>query len=364
MFKVSLFISSARGGGAQKTIVNLAKGFVEQGLNVDLLLAKVEGPYLTEVPLSVQIINLNARRVLHALPVLIRYLCQAKPYAMLSALNYVNIIAIWAKLLSRVKIRLIVSEHNTLSQSTKSATSLKIKLMPLLIKCFYPRADAVVAVSRGVAEDLVAMTGISADKVKVIYNPVITPDLFAKAKEPLDHPWFQPGEPPVILSVGRLTKQKDFPTLIRAFAIVRKELPVRLMILGEGEDRQELELLVRELKLERDVALPGFDPNPYKYMKRSAVFVLSSRWEGLPTALIEAMACGCPIVATDCPSGPAEILEEGKWGRLVPVGKPEILAQAILDVLYNPPEPPPEMTLKRFSLEEVVTLYLQVLGII
>jgi glycosyltransferase involved in cell wall biosynthesis len=346
-------------------MVNLALGFVEQGLKVDLVLAKAEGPYLSRVPEEVRVVDLGARRVLYSLPGLVRYLRRERPQAMLSALNYANIVAIWAKLLVRVQTHLVVSEHNTLSCSTQNASSVRVKLLPLLIKIFYPYADAVVAVSHGVAEDLITMTGLPMEKVKVIYNPVITPELFAKAEEPLDHPWFRPGEPPVVLGVGRLTKQKDFPTLIRAFALVRKERPARLMILGEGEERPKLETLARELGIEEDFVLPGFVENPYKYMKRASAFVLSSRWEGLPTVLIEALALGVPVISTNCPSGPAEILEHGKWGCLVPVGEPHLLARDILEILQNDVRIPSHKTAwERFSKENAVIAYLQVLGII
>ena len=360
--KLALFLPSLRGGGAERVMVNLAQGFVERGLQVDLVLAKAEGSYLSQVPPEVRVVDLGARRVLYSLPGLVRYLRQERPQAMLSALNHANIVAIWAKMLARVKMRLVVAEHNTLSRSTENAPSVRAKFMPFLIKAFYPYADAVVAVSRGVAEDLIARTGLPAEKIKVIYNPVVTPELFTKAEEPLDHPWFRPGEPPVILGVGRLTKQKDFPTLIRAFALVRKERLARLMILGEGEERPNLEALVRELGLEEDVALPGFVENPYKYMKRAAVFVLSSRWEGFGVVLVEAMALGTPVIATDCPSGPAEILEDGRWGRLVPVGDHKALAEAILQVLKEEKVGASARALM-FSVERILKEYTNVLGV-
>ena len=363
--KLALFLPSLRGGGAERVMVNLARGFVERGLQVDLVLARAEGPYLSQVPKEVRVVDLGAQRVLHSLPGLVRYLREERPQAMLSALNHANIVAIWAKLLARVKTRLVVSERTTLSRSTENASSIRVKFIPFLVKAFYPYADVVVAVSRGVAEDLIARIGLTAEKIKVIYNPVVTPELFTKAEEPLDHPWFRPGEPPVILGVGRLTKPKDFPTLIRAFALVRKERPARLMILGEGEERPNLEALVRELGLEEDVALPGFVENPYKYMKRAAVFVLSSRWEGLPTVLIEAMALGTPVVATDCPSGPAEILEGGKWGRLVAVGNETSLARAIILALSKPVNAGElRSRAQLFSVDGVVQLYLDLLGVL
>lgn len=358
---IALFLPSLHGGGAEKVMVNLALGFVEQGLKVDLVLAKAEGPYLSRVPEEVRVVDLEARRVLYSLPGLVRYLRRERPQAMLSALNHANIVAIWAKLLARVQTRLVVSERTTLSRSIENASSVRVKLLPFLIKTFYPYADAVVAVSRGVAEDLVTTTKLPMEKIKVIYNPVITPELFAKAEEPLDHPWFRPGEPPVVLGVGRLTQAKDFPTLIRAFALVRKERPARLMILGEGEERPKLEALVRELGLEEDVALPGFVENPYKYMKRAAVFVLSSRWEGLPAVLIEAMALGTPVVATNCPSGPAEILEGGKWGRLVAVGDVNALAKAVEEMLIQPYSQLPREAWSKFALPTAIECYLKVL---
>jgi len=362
--RIALFLPSLRGGGAERVMVNLTRGFSERGLRVDLVLAKAEGPYLSQVPPEVRLVDLGARRVLYSLPGLVRYLRREQPQAMLSGPKHANIVAIWAKLLARVKMRIVVSEHNTLSRSTENAQLIRAKFMPFLIKTFYPYADAVVAVSRGVAEDLIARTGLPAEKMRVIYNPVITPELFAKAQEPLDHPWFRPDEPPVILGVGRLTAQKDFPTLIRAFALVRKERPARLMILGEGEERPKLEALVRDLGLENDVALPGFVDNPYKYMKRAAVFVLSSRWEGLPSVLIEALALGAPVVSTDCPSGPREILEDGRWGKLVPVGNPEALARGIIETFSNPAGSEDlQKRAKAFSLEKIVPQYLKVLKV-
>jgi len=346
-------------------MVNLARGFTKQGLQVDLVLAKAEGPYLSQVPKEVRVVDLGARRALCSLPGLVRYLRRERPQAMLSTLNHANIIALWAKKLARVPTRLVVREANTVSVEATNADTLKGKLMPHLIRIFYPWADAIVANSRGVAEDLMKLTDLPPDKIKVIYNPVVTPELFVKAEEPLDHPWFRPGEPPVILGVGRLTKQKDFPTLIRAFALVRKERPARLMILGEGEERPNLEALVRELGLEEDVALPGFVENPYKYMKRAAVFVLSSRWEGFGNVLVEAMALGTPVVATDCPSGPAEILEGGKWGQLVPVGNETSLARAIILALSKPVNAGElRSRAQLFSVDGVVQLYLDLLGVL
>ena len=359
--QVALFLPSLRGGGAERVMVNLARGFVEQGVRVDLVLARAEGPYLSQVSPNVRIVDLRAPRVLASLPGLVRYLRSERPAAMLSGLDHANVVALWARWLAGVPVRTVVSVHSTPSRAVAHAKSLRARIMPLWVRFFYPWADAIVAVSKGVADDLVRLTRLPKEKVRVIYNPVVTPELYWKADERLDHPWFAAGEPPVILSVGRLTEAKDFPTLIRAFALVHKERLARLMILGEGEERPKLEMLVRELGLESDVALPGFVENPYKYMKRAAVFVLSSRWEGLPTVLIEALALGTPVVSTNCPSGPSEVLEGGRLGRLVQVGSEDLLAKAIAETLVNPVRVS-EIAIKiKFGIETATDRYLSLM---
>jgi glycosyltransferase involved in cell wall biosynthesis len=183
---------------------------------------------------------------------------------------------------------------------------------------------------------LVSLFGIEPERVHVVYNPVVTDDIFDLARESVAHPWLAAKELPVILGVGRLEAQKDFTTLIHAFAIVRRERPCRLLILGEGNERPLLEATVHEVGLSTDVQLLGFVENPYAVMARSDVFVLSSRWEGFGNVLVEAMATGCSLVATDCPSGPREILQDGRLGPLVPPGDPAAMAAAILHSLQNP----------------------------
>ena len=358
--KVALFLPSLRGGGAERVMVNLARGFSEKGFDVDLVLAKAEGPYLSQVPPEVRVIDLHSSRVLASLPHLVRYLRRERPQAILSAMDHANVVAIWARKLARVQCRVVVTVHSTLSRATTNSSNFRGRLMPRLIRIFYPWADAVVAVSGGAAEDLAKTTGLPQERIQVIYNPIVTPEILEKAEEPLNHPWFAPGEPPVILSVGRLTKAKDYPTLVRAFALVRQELPARLMILGEGEERPKLEALVRELGLDDDVSLPGFVDNPYAYMARSAVFALSSAWEGLPTVLIEALAVGTSVVATDCPSGPREIATLTNACQLVPVGSPLDLAHAIVKSIRKPYiyEKP---NLEVFMISNVMNVYERIL---
>lgn len=363
--KIALFVPSLRGGGAERVMLNLACGLAERGFKVDLVLAKAEGPYLSEVAPGVRIVDFNARRVLYSLPQLMRYLRVDRPQALLSTLSHANIVAIWARMVTRVPVRLVIREANTPSPDAKGASTTRGRLMPAFMRLFYHYADAIVAVSWGVAEDLKKTTGVSDSKLRVIYNPVNTPELFKKASEELNHPWFLPAKPPVVLGVGRLTAQKDFATLIRAFALVRKERLARLMILGEGVERSGLEALVRELGLEEDVVLPGFVENPYKYMKRAAVFVLSSQWEGFPNVLIEAMTLGTPVISTDCPSGSSEILEGGRWGRLIPVEDSEAMAQAIVQVLETPHEQLPNVRERARDFEQkyAIDAYLQVFGL-
>jgi glycosyltransferase involved in cell wall biosynthesis len=233
--------------------------------------------------------------------------------------------------------------------------------LPFLIRHFYGWADAIVAISGGVADDVARVTRIPRGHIQVIYNPVVTPGFRKKAEAPLEHPWFEAGGPPVLLGVGRLCPQKDFSTLIQAFAQARKERSARLLILGEGRDRPALEAMVRELGLEQDVALPGFIENPYPYMVRASLFVLSSRWEGLGNVLVEAMYCGVPLVATDCPHGPREILVDGKYGTLIPVGDAGALARAIQAGLNGKALRPPPESWQPFEVETAVSQYLDVL---
>ncbi|HOR00742.1 MAG TPA: glycosyltransferase [Anaerolineae bacterium] len=348
-------------GGAERSMLKLAGGIADRGFAVDLVLAHATGPLLGEVPATVHLVDLGARRVLASLPGLVSYLRRERPAALLSVLH-ANMVALWARRLAGVPTRIAVSERNTLSREAGHyASDLRLRLMPRLARRCYPWADAIVAVSQGVADDLAQAARLPRECIRVIYNPIVTPQFVAKLHEPLEHPWFDMGEPPVIVAVGRLTAQKDWPLLIRCFARLRWGRAVRLLILGEGEERPGLEALVRQLGVAHDVAMPGFVANPYPYMARAATFVLSSRWEGLPGVLIEALCCGVPLVATDCPSGPREILEGGRHGRLVPVGDEEELTLAMAAALDGDVPPPAEGSWRRFELETVVDQYLHVL---
>ena len=363
--KLAIFLPGLYEGGAERTMLNLAEGLAGRGHAVDLVLAQSEGPYLAQVPQSVRLVELNRRhvsfyRILVSLPALILYLRRERPDALLSALN-ANIIAIWAGFLSGKPQRIAICEQSTPSNQNRQLPVWYGTVMNQLVRRFYPWASEIIAVSEGVADDLSQVYAIPRNRIRVIYNPVITPAIQAKAREPVEHPWFVPGGPPVVLGIGRLTTAKGFSILIRAFAQVRRSLAARLLILGEGEKRTELESLVRALDLEEDVCLCGWVSNPYSYLTKASLFVLSSRWEGLPTVLVEALYCGTPVISTDCPAGPREILREGRHGLLVPVGDVDSMAQAMRAVLSGATRLPSERCCEPYQLESIVSQYENIL---
>lgn len=364
---IALFLPSLHGGGAERVMLTLANAMSARGYAVDLVLGTADGAYLKDVSPTLRIIDLKCKRVIRALVPLARYLRQQRPKAMLSALNHANIIAITANTFAGGKTRLVVSEHSTISVEASRARTLAAKVIYLLISKTYRQADGVIAVSKNAAEDLQHFSRLPAGSVRAIYNPFDLGFIARQAERAPEHPWLAPGQPPLVIAIGRLTEPKDFPVLIRAFARVRAQRVARLLILGEGELRIELSALIAKVGLTNaDVQLPGFVPNPFSYLARSSVFVLSSRWEGLPSVLIEAMACGTPVVSTDCPSGPREILEDGRWGPLVPPGDVESLAQAIESVLATPRDLLPDVRTraKDFDQRIAVDAYLDALGVV
>jgi glycosyltransferase involved in cell wall biosynthesis len=387
MSHLAFFLRSlAGGGGAERATLTLAGALAERGQRVDLVLGHARGPFAGEVPARVRVVDLGGGswpaalglalrdgrrawrlfpwappRVLSCAPALARYLRSERPAALLSGLNYSNLTAVWARRSAGVPLRLVLTEHNTLSQRATRAAR-RLRSLPAKVRRFYPEADALVAVSDGVAEDLAQVLGIPRARIHTIYNPVVTPALARQAAARPDHPWLAPGEPPLVLAVGKLRRQKGFATLLDAFAELRARRPARLLILGEGPERARLEALARRRGVSADVALPGFVANPFSFMAHSAVFALSSEWEGLPSVLIEALACGCPVVSTDCPSGPAEILDKGAWGALVPVGDAGALARALEAALDGPPTAERLRERARlFSVDRSADAYLELL---
>ena len=328
--------------GTEKVMLTLVKGFAERGNKVDLIRADREWPNFKKQD-GVRLIDLKAKHLinlspnypsyrawnillsLELLPKLALYLRRERPHVLITGL--LNVVGVLGRELGSKGTKMIISIQGL------PRPSLTRKL---LWNYTYPLADVVITPTKGIAKKMTQVTKLEPEKIRVIHNPVVDDSILEQAKEPVDHPWFKDDQPPVILGVGRLTRQKDFPTLLRAFARVRRELPARLVILGEGEDRPKLEKLAGELGVTKAVDMPGFVDNPYKYMARADVFVLSSRWEGPGHVVIEAQAFKTPIVSTDCPLGPRDTLLDGRAGSLVPIGDDKAMSQAITGILRNP----------------------------
>lgn len=360
--RVACFISDLADGGAQRAVVKLVGGMCARGLAVDVVLVNNEGTHLRRLDAGARLIDLASGRVVKAVLPLAHYLRRESPSALVSFLSHANVAAVAARALARVNPRLVLVEQNTVSAVRSDLR--RDALLPALVRRAYPRADAIVGVSSGVAQDLVSRLGVPADKVSVIHNPVVDRELLDAANAPSGHAWLEDDAERVFVASGRLTQQKDFPTLINAFRLLKSKAAARLIILGEGEERAQLEAMISASGLSGDVDLHGFVENPYAYLSRADAFVLSSRWEGLPTVLIEALACGCPVVATDCPSGPREILEGGKYGALVPVGDAAALCEAMERVLKTSPA---RQVLREhalsYSVDRAANQYIELLGL-
>ncbi len=332
---IAIVLHDLRGGGAERACLRLARGMIQTGESVNLVLVRGEGAYLSDVPPGVTLTVLDASRVVRAIIPLAFHIRATRPRAVLSALTHMNVAAIAAVRLSATGTRIVVSERNQISSKAGAAQRWMQRGLYRAVPAAYRLADKVIAVSEGVAEDLVRFGRLPVGKVGTIHNPVFEADLDAYSGADPSHPWFAPGNPPVVLAVGRLHSQKGFDILLDAFAHVRSKMECRLVILGEGKERSRLEAQAEALNLSSEVDLPGFCTNPFALMARAGCFVLSSRWEGFPNALVEAMACGAPVVAANCPSGPLEIL--GELAPLVPVGDSYALGEAILTTLQSRP---------------------------
>src|SRR5262245_43972551 len=372
---IALCIPDLEGGGAQRSMVDLAGGFAARGHRVDLLAIRPRGelrdalaPGVRLVPLGGALTRLpmvsgsKRRRALAAVPALARYLRAERPDALVATSHSTNVAASVAGRLVRRPTRVVLRFDSQLSRSPRLAGTRMQRRRERRARRYFPWADAWVAISEGVADDAARVAGIPRARIAAIHNPVVTEELLRRARAPVDDAWLTPGRPPVVLGVGRLVAQKDFATLVRAFAQVRARREARLLVLGEGPERAGLERLASELGVGADVRFAGRVPDAPAYMARAAVFALSSAWEGFGRVVVEALAVGCPVASTDCPSGPREILAGGAYGPLVPVGDAEALAGAIASLLERPP--PRERLLERaqaFTLERGVERYLEVL---
>jgi glycosyltransferase involved in cell wall biosynthesis len=336
--RIAVFVSFSGHGGVERMMINLCEGFLALGWPVDLLTVKAKSVYLQRLPEGLNVVGLGTAHTFESLPAVARYLRSTRPLALLAAKDRANQVAVLAGRLARTSTRIVLRMGTTVSAALNGKSALQKAVWYLPLRVLYPMADAVVAVSKGVATDMMQITRLPPHKIHVIPNPVVSPKMFLLAKEPINHPWFMDHSTPVIMGMGRLTRQKDFPTLIRAFATVRSQRSCRLVVFGEGRDGSKLKRLTEAFGIQNHVDFPGFVANPYRFLSRAALFVLSSIWEGSPNALSEAMALGVPVVSTDCPSGPREILDGGRYGALVPMGDADALAQAMAETLAHPPD--------------------------
>ena len=355
----AFFLQDLSGGGAEKIMSGLANELARRGFKVDFVLVQATGVNLKSLDDKIRVVDLKSKNTYQCLPALMRYLKGRRPRVFLSSLDLTNLMALIARRITGVKTRLVIRIE--ILESAQKRPALKKWLEKFLLTALYPWADEVVAISTTVAEDIIDYAKLPANKVHVVYNPVVTPELLNKAKEDAGHEWFKKGSPPVILGAGRLTEQKGFETLLEAFALVRKKTEARLIILGEGELRPSLETISQRYGIEKDVDLHGYVENPYSFMRQSSVFVLSSKWEGSPSVLIAALACGCPVVSTDCPGAVREILADGAYGDLVPVGDATAMAEAIEKVLNGGGKHAAANWLDQFSIEKVTDQTMKVL---
>lgn len=336
--KIALFVGSLGGGGAERAMLDIGRGLAHRGFVVDLVLMQSAGPYLEEVPGSVRVVSLNSYGLLATLPALMSYLRRRRPSVLLSTLSTCNTAALLARVQLRRCLPVIVRQASHFS-TDRASRSLRGRIALAVERALWRFADAVVTNSSAGADDVKRIAPRISPRVRVIRNPVVWPDLRARAAEPVDHPWLSDDDVPVVLTAGRLNPVKNHAALLRAFALVAVERTARLVILGEGAERDPLLASARELGIADKVDLPGFQRNPFAWMARARVFVMSSLFEGSPNVLVQAMACGTTVVSTDCPGGTREILGDGAWGALTPVGDHRALAAAISDAMDNPMAP-------------------------
>ncbi|MDZ7580464.1 MAG: glycosyltransferase [Deltaproteobacteria bacterium] len=361
---VAIFVATSGHSGVDRLIGHLVPAIARRGYPVDVLKIHGHGPHFDELPPGVRRIDLGTKHVYTSFGALADYLKRHRPTVMLTDKDRVNRTVILARAWSRSACRLVVSSGTTISIDLAHRGPFERLVQRTSMGHLYRLADGVIVPSKGVADDMAAYTGLARERIDVIPCPVVSEDLFSVRQSRPNHPWYQAGEPPVILGVGELGPRKDFTTLIRAFAKLRNKRPCRLVIIGQGKEHHRLLATARELGMAEDVDLPGFVPNPYPYMAHAGLLAMTSRWEGLGFVLIEALAVGIPVVSTLCPSGPSEILDHGRYGQLVPIGDVDALAQAMAVTLTNPLPPAILREAARpYEIERSTTAYLKAMGL-
>ena len=361
--RIGCFFATSGHSGVDRVLQRLLPAIAARGYQVDLLHVRGHGP---EIPPQSNLyqVDLGAAHVATALPGLIRYLRRCRPGVLFSDKDRVNRTAILAKRLSGSSARLVLRNGTTVSVDLRDRKPLDRLLQRFSMRHLYTAADCILMPSMGAADDFAAVSGIARERIQVVPSPVISEDLHMLAAAPVDHPWLTEKDSPVIVGIGVLCGRKDFETLIRGFALLRQTTPGRLIILGRGKRRDRLLGLARRLGVAESVDLPGFDANPYRFIAHADLFALSSRWEGMPVVLIEALALGRQIVSTDCPSGPRELLAGGHLGRLVPVGDDRQFAQAMQQTLGGrPPLEAMQHAASAYTVEASTDAYLTAMGL-
>lgn len=348
-------------GGTAIRIINMANYFSQKEIHVDLITLhnKHQNPILEKLNSDIQLFPLQNNKKALLFVKLYSYIIKQKPQTLIALDTRASLIASWLTLfLKYARPKIIINICNSISKgNSKHKYSLQKRLRRIA-----KRTDTVITISKGLADQFTEVTGLDKKNIHVIYNPVVKASLFEKGSREVSHPWINQKNVPIILGIGRFTKQKDFPTLIKAFSIVRSYVQCKLIILGQGPDYYKLRKLTENLEINSDVDFPGFVENPYAFLSRASIFVSTSRWEGLSNVLIEALAFGIPTIATNCPEGPKEVLDNGKYGYLVPVGDEVAISKAILEHFNNPPSSEfIKHGSKQFNFDACCESYLQVI---